>query len=72
MLLMVKRSISRGICQALYRYAKGNNKFIKDYDKNKESLYLNYCNENNSYGWAISQKLPLNELKIFLNLMKAL
>ena len=36
---------------------------MKDYYKNKESLYLNYWGVNNSYGWAISQKLPLGSFK---------
>ena len=29
---------------------------MKDYDKNNESPYLEYWNENNLYGWAMSQK----------------
>ena len=33
---------------------------MKDYDKNKESLYLQYWNVNNLYGWAMSQKFPVN------------
>ena len=37
MLLMVEKVIRRGICHAIHRYAKANNKYIKDYDKNKES-----------------------------------
>ena len=40
MLLMVKKGIRGGICHAIHRYAKANNKYMKDYDKNKESLYL--------------------------------
>ena len=37
MLLMVEKGIRGGICHSIYRYAKANNKYIKDYDKNKES-----------------------------------
>ena len=39
-LLMVKKGIRGGICHAIHRYAKANNKYMKDYDKHKESLYL--------------------------------
>ena len=37
MLLMVENGIREGICHAVHQYAKANNKFMKDYDKNKES-----------------------------------
>ena len=33
---------------------------MKDYDKNKESWYLQYWNVNDLYGWAMSQKLSVN------------
>ena len=36
---------------------------MKHYDKNKESLYLKYWAVNNLCGWAISQKLPVNNFK---------
>ena len=36
---------------------------MKDYDKIKESSYLNYWNVNNLHGWAMSQKLPLGSFK---------
>ena len=37
---MVEKGISAGISHAIDWYAKANNKYVKDYDKNKESLYL--------------------------------
>ena len=40
MLLMVEKGIRGGICHAIHRYAKANNKFIKNHDKNIESLYF--------------------------------
>ena len=63
MLLMVKQGIRGGICHAIHQYAKGNNKFMKGYEKSKESSYLKYWYVNNLYGWAISQKLPVNNFK---------
>ena len=36
---------------------------MKDYDKNKESLHLNYWNAKNLHGWAMSEKLPVNSFK---------
>ena len=60
MLLMFEKGIRGGICHAVHRYAKANNKYMKDYDKNKESSYFKYWDVNNLYGLAISQKLPVN------------
>ena len=42
MLIMVEKGIRGGICHFVYRYAKANNKYMRDYDKNKESPYLQY------------------------------
>ena len=36
---------------------------MKDYDKNKELTYLQYWDVNNLYGWAMSQKLPVNNFE---------
>ena len=40
MWLMIEKVIRGGICHAIYRYRKANNKYMKDYDKNKESSYI--------------------------------
>ena len=60
---MVEKGIRGGICNAIHRYSKANNKHVKDYDKNKESSYLKYWNVNNLYGWALLQKLPVNKFE---------
>ena len=60
MLLMVEKGIRGGICHSINRYARANNKYLKNFDKNKESSYIQYWDENNSYGWAMSQKHPVN------------
>ena len=49
MLLMVEGGIRGGMCYAIHRYIKANNKYMKDYDKSKEYLYLKYWNVNNLY-----------------------
>ena len=63
MLLMVEEGTRGGICHSVHRYAKANNKYMKDYDKNIESSYIQYLDANNLYGWAMSQKLPVNNFK---------
>ena len=67
MLLMVQKGIRAGICHSIYRY--GNSKYMKDYDKNKESSYLQYWDVNKLYGWAMSQKLPVNNFEWVKDLM---
>ena len=63
MLLMVEERIRGGIGHSMHRYAKANNKYMENYDKNKESSYIQYLDANNLYGWAMSQKLLVNNFK---------
>ena len=63
MLLMVEEGIRGGICHSIHRHAKANNKYMNNYDKNEESSYIQYLDANNLYGWAMSQKLPVNSFK---------
>ena len=57
MLLMVEEGIRGGICHSIHRYAKANNKYMK------ELSYIQYLDVNNLYGWAMSKKLPVNGFK---------
>ena len=45
--------------------AKANNKYMKDYDKYKESSYLNCWDVNNLYGWAMLKTSLLGGFKWF-------
>ena len=65
MLLMIEKGIRGGIYHTIHQYAKANNRYMKDYYKNKESLYLEYWDVNNLYGWPMSQKLPVSDFKSF-------
>ena len=62
---MVKKRIRGGIC-----HAKANNKYMKNYDKNEESSFLEYLDENNLYGRAISEPLPVNGFDCMEDLSK--
>ena len=63
MLMMFEEGIRGGMCQAVYRYAEANNKYMNNYDENTESSFLEYVDANNLYGWAMPQKLPVDNFK---------
>ena len=56
MLSMVEEGIRAGICHSIQRYAKANNKYMENYNKNEESSHIQYLDANNLYGCAVSQK----------------
>ena len=61
---MTENGIRERICHAIQRYAKANNKYMNNYNENKESSYIQYLDANNLYGWAKSQKLPVNGFEL--------
>ena len=59
MLLMFERGIRGGITQSVHTHAVVNNKYMEDYDSSSPSVYLQYLDANNLYGWAMLQNLPV-------------
>ena len=60
MLLIVEKGIRGGICQAIYRYARANNKYMKNYDKSIKSSYIEQLDANNLKRWTLSQRLTVD------------
>ena len=59
MLLMVEKGTRSGTHHSIHRYVRANSKYMKDYDKNKQSSYLKYWGVNTVHGWDMLQKLPV-------------
>ena len=54
MLLMIEKGIRGGITQAVKCYARANNKYMNDLcNPDEKSIYLQYLDANNLYGWAM-------------------
>ena len=69
-LMMFERGIRGGISHISKRYAEANNKYMKDYNPDKESTYIQYLDANNLYGWAMSQQLPTHGFSWMKNITK--
>ena len=63
MLMMFEQGIRGGISHISKRYARANNKYMKDFDESKPSTFIQYLDANNLYGWAMSQNLPTDGFK---------
>ena len=53
MLEMIKNSMRGGISIITHRYAKANNKYMKNYNPKDKSSYIMYFDANNLYGKAM-------------------
>ena len=67
MYLFLEKGLRGGISYIAKRYAKANNKYMKNYDPTKPSIYISYLDMNNLYGWAMSGYLPYGGFKWLKN-----
>ena len=67
MYLFIEKGLRGGISYIAKRYAKANNKYMKNYDPTKPSKYITYLDINNLYGWAMNGYLPYGGFKWLKN-----
>ena len=68
--LFIEKGLRGGISYIAKRYSKPNNKYMKNYDPTKLSIYILYLDMKNLYGCGMSDYLPYEGfkwLKIFDN-----
>ena len=65
--LFIEKGLRGGISYIAKRYSEANNKYMKNYDPTKPSIYISYLDMNNLYGWAMSGYLPYGGFKWLKN-----
>ena len=70
MLLVIEEGIRGRITQESHGYARANNEYMKNYDKNEKSSFLMYSDANNLYGCPMTEKLPVGNFKWIKNTSK--
>ena len=70
MLLMIENRMFSGVCHVVPSYAQANNKYMNNYDENKESSFLQYLDANNLHGCPMTAKLPICSFKWVKNVSK--
>ena len=66
--LFIEKGSRGGISYIAKRYAKAKNKYMCEYDSNKQSIFITYLDKNNLYGWAMSEYLPYREFEWLQNI----
>ena len=67
MYLFIEKGLSGRIYYIAKRYSGANNKYMKNYDSTKPSIYIEYLDMNNLYGWTMSGYIPYGGFKWLKN-----
>ena len=65
--LFIEKGLRGGVSYIAKRYAKANNKHMKNYNPKKPSKFIIYLDMNNLYGWGLSGYLPYGGFKWLKN-----
>ena len=60
MYLFIEKGLKGGVSYIAKRYSEANNKYMKNYDPTKPSIYISYLDMNNLHGWAVSSFLMVD------------
>lgn len=60
---MIERGKRGGQAIITRRYARANNRYMRDFDRKQQESYILYLDANNLYGWAMSRKLPISDFR---------
>ena len=61
--LLIEKRMRGGTSYIAKRHSKANNKYMKDYETDKEDEFIIYLDANNLYGWAMTEYLAYGEFK---------
>ena len=61
----IESGIRGGVSMISHRHSIANNKYMKNYDSDKEIKSINYLDANNLYGWAMCESLPVGNFKMY-------
>ena len=63
MYLFIEKRLGGGISYIAKRHSKANDKYMKNYDPTKLSIYIPYLDMNNLYGCGMNGYVPYGEFK---------
>ena len=61
----IEFGIRGGVSMISHRHSIANNKYMNNYDPDKEIKSINYLDANNLYGWAMCESLPVGNFKMY-------